>query len=204
MRRSVFVIALALCAAYVAWPFYTAWSIREAVKTGDSDYLAQHIEWPPVKVTLKESMTDMVLGPVDASMADKPQRKGLWHSFKTYYGRSVVNTMVDRYANPTGLPTLFSYGRTVQKNVLGKVDPDDDQPFHTRVANAWSRIERAQFINPVRFEIDMRDKFEPDRIYAGVLELKGWLWKVTELRVRQSPVSDGTTVLKLTSAATIR
>lgn len=202
MQRTLFLTVVLLCAAYIAWPFHTAWSIREAVKAGNSAYLAQHFEWPPVKATLKESMAKMVLEPIDQSVSDKPQRKGLWESFKNYYGRNVVNTLVERYATPTGLPTLFSYGRTVQKNVLGKVDPDDNQPLHRRIANAWSRIERAQFITPLRFEIDMRDKFEPERVYAGVLELKDWRWIVTELRVkqRQHPSSP----LQLTNASAMQ
>ena len=122
MRRILLVIGLLLGAAcYIAWPFYTAWSIKEAVKSGDSTYLAQHFEWTPIKETLKASMADMVLGPIDTALEDKPQRQGLWASFKAYYGRNMVHGMVERYATPTGLSTLFSYGRTVSVNVLGRV-----------------------------------------------------------------------------------
>lgn len=186
MKRFFVLLCACLCAAaYVGWPFVTAWSIKEAVKSGNSTYLAEHFEWKPVKATLKESMADLVLGPVDASIEDKPKRKGLWASFKAYYGRTMVDSLVDRYANPTGLPTLFSYGRTVRRDLLGRVDPDDGQPLHIRITNAWKRINRAEFKSLTRFEIDMRDKFEPTRVYAGVLELKNWKWVVTELRVRQ-------------------
>jgi hypothetical protein len=186
MRRILLVIGLLLGAAcYIAWPFHTAWSIKEAVKSGDSTYLAQHFEWAPVKETLKASMADLVLGPTDTALEDKPQRQGLWANFKAYYGRNMVNGMVERYATPTGLSTLFGYGRTVSVNVLGREDPDKGVPLPQRIADAWSRVERATFVTPTRLEIDMRDEFEPDRIYSGVLELMDWRWKVTELRVRQ-------------------
>ncbi len=199
MRRSAVLIGAMVCAAaYIAWPFHTAWSVREAVKAGNSAYLARTFEWKPVKVTLKESMSELVLGPINASMDGKPHRKGLWASIKSYYGRSAVNTLVERYATPTGLPTLFSYGRTVRKNVLGAKDPDEGLPLPGRIANAWSRLERAAFVSLTRFEIDMRDKFEPTRVYAGVLELKDWRWKVVELRVRQNQPE--TTPLRFTSA----
>jgi len=212
MRRFAFLIFAGLCAAaYIGWPFHTAWSIKEAVESGDSAYLAQHVEWAPVKVTLKESMSQMVLDPVEASLDNKPKRQGLWASFKTYYGRTMVDSLVDRYANPTGLPTLFNYGRTVRRDLLGKVDPDDGQPLHVRIANSWQRIDRAAFITPTRFEIEMRDKFESTRVYAGVLELKNWRWIVTELRVRQRTpagaeqpaerASPGTTALQQSTTA---
>lgn len=203
MRRFGFVIFACLCAAaYVGWPFHTAWSIKEAVKSGDSAYLAHHFEWTPVKATLKESMSDMVLGPVEATLEDKPKRQGLWASFKAYYGRTMVDSLIERYANPTGLPTLFSYGRTVRRDLLGSVDPDDGQPLHVRIANAWERIDRATFITPTRFEIDMRDKFEPTRVYAGVLELKDWRWVVTELRVHQRQPEAGTPPADASAPAT--
>ena len=46
MRRLLLVAGLVMATAgYIAWPFHTAWSIREAVKSGDSAYLARHFEW---------------------------------------------------------------------------------------------------------------------------------------------------------------
>lgn len=178
-------VLVGVAAGYLAWPFYTAWSIREAVKNGNSAYLQQHFEWQPVKVTLKESMSSMMLGPIDAELAGEPRRRGLWESFKIFYGRNMVETLVERYANAEGLPTLFSYGRTVRTSLLGRKDPDDGLPLPSRIANAWARLDRAEFITPTRFAIEMRDKFEPTRVYAGIMELKDWRWKVTELRVRQ-------------------
>lgn len=187
MRRLFFLMCVGLCAgSYLAWPLYTAWTIKEAITTGDSAHIARHFDWDPVKKSLKQSMADMVLKPVDGNLTDKPHRKGLWASIKAYYSRNMINSIVDRYANPTGLPTLFSHGRTIRRNVLGRTDPDDGLPLGTRIANSWSRLDRAEFITLTRFEVDLRDKYDPTRIYAGVLELKDWRWMVTQLRVLQN------------------
>ena len=200
MRRILVAVGLLICAAvYVAWPLHTAWSIREAIKSGDSAYLARHFEWAPVKATLKESMADLVLEPIDASLEDKPQRQGLWARFKAYYGRNAVDGIVELYATPTGLPKLFSYGRTVNVDALGRQDADEGLSLTQRMADAWSQVERAAFTSPTRFEIDMRDRFEPDRLYCGVLVLKDWRWKVIELRVRKSPSAQPE--LRLTKAS---
>lgn len=187
MRRILVAVGLLICAAvYVAWPLHTAWSIREAIKSGDSAYLARHFEWAPVKATLKASMAALVLDPIDASLEGKPQRQGLWASFKAYYGRNAVDGIVELYATPTGLPKLFSYGRADSVDAPGHQDADEGLSLTQRMANAWSQVERAEFISPTRFEIDMRDNFETDRLYCGVLVLKDWRWKVIELRVRKS------------------
>ena len=57
MRRSLFAVlgAVALAVAYIATPFVAAWSIREAMQNGNSDYLEHKIEWDRVRETLRES-----------------------------------------------------------------------------------------------------------------------------------------------------
>lgn len=204
----VLLVGVLAGAMYVLWPFHTAWAIKEAIKSGDSAYLARHVDWPPVKASLKASMADMVLGPLDASIEVEPERKSVWQRLKENYGRSVVDSLVERYANPEGLPTLFSYGRSVRKNVLMREDPDDGLSLPQRLANAYARLERATFTSPVRLELDMRDKYQPDRIYAGVLELRDWRWVMTELRVEQStapaPVRDEPVTQRLSDLAVTR
>ena len=58
VKRLVMLCALvaSLAGGYVATPLVTAWTIREAIKAGDSDYLEEKIEWTSVRSTLKESL----------------------------------------------------------------------------------------------------------------------------------------------------
>ncbi|NJM55698.1 MAG: DUF2939 domain-containing protein, partial [Verrucomicrobiae bacterium] len=51
-----FIVVIA-AGAYVAGPFYTAWTIREAVVDNDSAYLERKIAWTSVRATLKESLS---------------------------------------------------------------------------------------------------------------------------------------------------
>ena len=46
---------------YIASPFVSAWFIREAVRNGNSDYLARAVEWPSVRETLKPSIVRIAL-----------------------------------------------------------------------------------------------------------------------------------------------
>ncbi|MEO1206462.1 MAG: DUF2939 domain-containing protein [Pseudomonadota bacterium] len=182
-------LLLVSAATFVFSPLYTAYAIREAVKTSDTDYLSERVSWPPVKQSLKSSLVAFTLGPgaTGAAQDQAATTTGWWSRLKTAYGRSMVESMVERYANPEGFKTLFTYGRSVRRNVLGKADPDEGLSFSEKLAAIWSRIQRAEFITPSRFEIDMTDKYDPSRLYAGVLELHwgDWGWKLTELRVRQ-------------------
>ncbi|MDX2289809.1 MAG: DUF2939 domain-containing protein [Hyphomicrobiaceae bacterium] len=192
MRHSILALAAVLVGAaclYAASPFYTAWSIREAVKSGDADFLRDTIEWTPVRKTLRDSMLAMTLGRPEAVVDVPEPRGGLWASFKSYMSRNVVDGMVERYATPEGLPTLFAHGQTVRRNVLMQEDPEEKMALPEKIAFIWSRVTRAEFTGLTRFEMEMADKHEPTRLFAGVLEFKGagsgLGWKLTELRVRE-------------------
>lgn len=225
MRKLLLTAALALAAAtfYVAAPFVTAWNIREAVKDGDSAYLAHKIEWDRVKETLKVSLaaaaldlpaSDLDPAPGSEHASPPPAAKpSLWQRFKTYVGKSAVDRMVDNYANAEGLPKLFAYRQTY-RGAVGHVDePKTLANLPDRMQRAWSRVRRATFTSPTRFEMEMADKTDPARSFAGVLEFSGFEWKLVSLHVHQQKapsalggggVSTGGLVSQLRAAAAPR
>jgi hypothetical protein len=197
MRRSLYAVlgAILLGVAYIATPFVTAWSIREAMQNGNSDYLEHKIEWDSVRTTLRESLTQVALGqPSDTPIAtaEALPKPGLWQRIKNGLRKSAVNNIVDSYVTPEGLPQLFSYRKTY-RDVSGETAELEAMPWHERVAGFWSRIKRAEFKSPAVFEIEMADRNDPTRHYVGLLELRGFEWKLTELRLRVAAEADTAT-----------
>ncbi len=114
------IVALALAAtAYVAAPFATAWSIREAVRTGNSAYLEAKIEWDTVRESLRRSLTVAALGPPETGAA-APEKPGLWQRIKARVGRSAVDNLVESYVTPEGLPQLFTYRKLYREPRHGR------------------------------------------------------------------------------------
>lgn len=181
----LFVLSL-LALGYIAAPLVTAWSIREAVKNGDSEYLESKIEWDRVRGTMKASLGRMAKLPeyitADAGTGAPEQKPGLWQRFKNYLGRNAVEGFVESYVTPEGLPELFKYRKTYRRHVLG--DDPDALPWHERVAKFWERVKRAEFKTPTSFEIEMTDQQDPDRLVTSLFELKGFEWRLVELHVR--------------------
>lgn len=190
----VLLAVLLLAAAYVASPFHAAWSIREAIKCGDADYLAVKIEWPRVRETLRQSLSEFADPAATADpapeLASTAPRKGLWARVKSYASRKAVDSIVDNYANPEDLPQLFTYGTTVKTLVNGPPEEKTLANLPVRVREFWSRVKRAEFKALTAFELEMQDKNTPDRHYTGLLELHGLTWKLTELRVHKAPAPD--------------
>jgi len=203
MKKTVWIAfgLIALSAAlYVGAPFITAWNIREAVRNGNSQYLASAIEWPSVRETLKPSIARIALDlpeaaqPANASLSPSPS---LWQRFKAYWGQGAVNRLVDSYVTPEGLPQLF----TMHKAYRTYVSSDDGTsalPILERISQAWARVRRAEFTGLTTFEIDMADKIDPARVYLGKLDLTRTGWKLTELRVKFE-ASAASTIAKFSS-----
>jgi hypothetical protein len=191
-KLAIFFVGLCMLAAYVAAPFVTAWSVREAVRTGDDAYLKAKIDWPRVKGTLKESMAVYALGPpADAERSAGVQiasapRTGLWQRIKNAYGRRVVASMVDNMATPAGLSRLFTYRKAFNENVRGIPDERETYSLLERIQRSWKRVVRAEFLTPTRFAMEMRDKVVAHRSYAGILELEGLEWRLVHLEVKRN------------------
>lgn len=188
---------LVLATLYLAAPLLTAWNIREAMKSGDAAYLADKIEWSRVKETLKASLADAALelpaesaatgdgAAGEAGATTRAAPPSLWQRFKAYVGKGAVDRMVETYANAEGLPKLFAYRQTY-RNAVGHVEePKTLANLPQRIRSTWSRVRRAEFTSPTRFEMEMTDKHAPGRSFAGALELQGLQWKLVSLHVRQ-------------------
>jgi hypothetical protein len=174
-------LGFALAAGYVAVPFWTTWTIREAIKASDSAYLETKIEWASVRSTLKESLTAMAVNAPSEGTADQPS---IWQRVKTYVSKGAVDKFVEATVTPTGMAGLFSLRKSYQANLSG--EPQVRRPVWERMRSVWSRVTRAEFKGLRRFEMDMIDKEAPDRTIKCVLELRGLEWKMTELRVAPS------------------
>jgi Protein of unknown function (DUF2939) len=176
--------------AYIGAPFVTAWSIREAVRDGNSAYLERAIDWGSVRQTLKPTLSRVALNLPDpeTQVSVKP---GLWQRTKAYWGQGAVNRAIDSYITPEGLPQLFAL-RKSYRNVTGAIDDSQTLPVTERIKRAWSRVKRAEFTTLTSFEVDMADKHDENRIYVGKLELTATGWMLTELRIKMLTTADAT------------
>jgi hypothetical protein len=191
--KSLFItiaIGVAAAALYIASPFVSAWSIREAVRNGNAGYLASAVEWSSVRETLKPSIARMALNLPDPEQ-DPAASKALWPRIKTYWGQSAVDRIVDIYVTPERLPQLFTLGKAYRDYASRGSNESEPEPLMERIARAWSRVKRAEFTGLTTFEIDVVDKHDASRTYLGKFKLTPAGWKLAELRVAfHAPATD--------------
>ena len=176
------------CMLYLAAPFVTVWSVREAIRSGDSAYLDAKLEWPTVRTSLRASLTEYAIGPTPVALPGQAaQQPGFWQRVKNGLSRRAVDNLVDSYVTPEGLPQLFGMRQFYRENIAASTTDATSLPWHERARGFWTRIKRAEFHSPTEFEIEIADRNDPTRHYIGLLKLRGIAWKLTELRLRTVP-----------------
>jgi Protein of unknown function (DUF2939) len=186
MKRVILtlLITAAAATAYVASPFVAAFRIGEAIKAGDSAYLAGKVEWTPVRASLRGS-----IGPVAMGIPDPGAGATLsyWQRLKLRLSQRSIDRAVDGYVTPEGLPRLFTYGQTYRR-LRGRIEPPRtlaNLPW--RIQQTWSRLKRGVFLSPAMVEIEAQDRYSPDRHYIGRLQLQGLEWRLVSLSVKLVP-----------------
>jgi len=187
----VFFVGLAGLAGYLVSPLMAAWEIKEAIHTSDTAVLEKRIEWPAIKQTLRSSMETYALRSPGAEGLEpasaEASNPSVWQRIRAAYGRQVVASIVETMVTPTGLPKLLKYRQGYHKTIRGVPDEPQSASFVERAKVAWSRVERAEFLSPTRFALRVRDRFDPDKSFAGELELQGLSWRLVSLKVVGKP-----------------
>jgi hypothetical protein len=187
----VLVVALLIGAGYVAWPLHTALQIREAMIAGDTATLARKVEWTSVRASLKQSLSSETMARLERD--PNTPAPSLWQRLKAVVAPKLADTAVDRYVTPEHLPALFGYRetyRTAIRPALGMKEPAtvladtvlQGTPID-RMASFYARVRRAVFYSPTRFEVEIVDRYQPERRYVSTFELKGLEWKLTALAI---------------------
>jgi Protein of unknown function (DUF2939) len=184
--RRLFVLCLSLgllMSAYVASPFVSMWSLRDAVKRADTASIQQRVDWPRVRDSLRASLARHANLLPEATAAGAEIQPTLWQRLKGTFGASMLDRFIETYVTPEGLPKLFDY-RTKWRDAVASVS-DDPEPVSRldRMKRFWSRIKRAEFKSLTEVEIEVEDRRVADRRYVSLMQFNGLGWTLIGLRV---------------------
>ncbi|MEO1709086.1 MAG: DUF2939 domain-containing protein [Pseudomonadota bacterium] len=212
MRRS-FVLGLLVlmvgvgAVAFAASPFYAAWTLREAIRTGDTETVNRKIDWEPFRASLRRAIANNAGLVPDVRAASRRIRPTLWQRVKRVFGASLIDRFIETHVTPTGLPKLYAdHVRKRKQNRLSRSSaPRTDRllraGFHpatrsqsgpaeagldwkARLQRFVRRLSRAEFLDWTTVEIEVRDQVRSDRSFIATLQLIGTQWKLTHLDIK--------------------
>lgn len=156
------VLALgAIAAIYFAWPFWSAYSIADAVQRRDAVALSRKVDFETLRVSLKQTIgeqtTVALANKSNADDADKAVS-----GFASLFAPMIVNGFVEGLVTPQGLANLIGGSEGV--NLVCR-----------------QCVKSVGFTGPTRFEIALGEAASKDALVIAVLEPSGFDWKLTQL-----------------------
>ena len=170
-------LALALLLAVLGYaaagPYLAVHAIGKAVREENAAALAKHVDFPPLRASLKAQLTDRVVRTVGIEA-----QSGLLGALGTGVAGSLVGGTVDLMVTPAGLGAMME-GRKVWNRVGGLPPPsasDDTWERHDPLRDAERRFESTS-----RFTATVRtDAGDP---VVFVLTRDGLRWKLSDIRL---------------------
>ena len=170
-------LALALLLAVLGYaaagPFLAIHAIGKAVREENAAALAKHVDFPPLRASLKAQLTDRMVRAAGIEV-----QSGLLGALGLGVAGSLVGGTVDLMVTPAGLGAMME-GRKVWNRVGGLPPPsasDDTWERHDPLRDAERRFESTS-----RFTATVRtDAGEP---VVFVLTRSGLRWKLSDIRL---------------------
>jgi hypothetical protein len=183
---------------YLAWPLYSAWQLRQAVKARNIAALESRVDWPVLRANMKPKVLQAVRENAAAST-------GLTGILKRAVGEKVADKGIDWIVTPKNLSRILAgrefYAKRVQKDAPTKpLDPkpsgapqppaDDNDPATTDLEDPEDpmpprRLRWAFFESPTRFRIEATHPRIANARIVTILGQQGWGWKLIDVSLEE-------------------
>ncbi|WP_425126446.1 DUF2939 domain-containing protein [Burkholderia gladioli] len=128
----VFALALLVLATIVyayASPYLALRELKQAVDTRDAEAISRRVDYPALRVSLKQQLTEELMRRIDLQRHNNPLAM-----LGAVIGSALIGPLVDAYATPEGVAALLS--GLPPKADPGEHPPSLDQPAPTAAAPA--------------------------------------------------------------------
>jgi len=168
-------LALAVLLALGAWiaagPWLAINAIGDAIRANDARALAEHVDFPALRTSLKHQLADRVV-----RAAGSEVQSSVLGAFGITLATGATSVAVDATVNPLGLAALLE-GRAVWRQVGNDfAPPDPDVPARDPFEGASYRYESLS-----RFTATMPDQDGTPMVV--VLDRQGLRWRLTDVRL---------------------
>jgi Protein of unknown function (DUF2939) len=176
LKKLVAILVFLMVAGFAALPYFNAYSLAEALKSGDRDTLESRVDWPIVRQKLKEElaakMAATAFGSGEKTDRDASSGEALGKGIAGLLGPAMINNMVDSYVTPAGLAALVKNKKSDEdtSNAASKINP-------SLLQNVTNSVTWAFFESPTTFVVHLQPPDKPE-----VIKLKfgfyGTNWKL--------------------------
>jgi|GEM_PF-1460863 len=206
MRKALVAALLVILTglSYMAWPMISAWQLKRAIMAGDLKAIEQKVDWPALRASLKASLVETAgAKPWQAAQPasggggtrNGGHRAGpsFWQRLKSSFVPGMIETSLNQMMTPAGLARAYATRENYRRKwrpAVGFAKParalDGTWLEGTRLAkfiDTFDPIARIVFTSFTRLEIEVIDRYQPDRHFITVMQLENFHWKLAGLRL---------------------
>ena len=166
-----------LVCAYALSPMATAALLGNAVKDNNVDLMNALVDWQGVKKSLRVS----ILARLSEKAQDRPVASGVMESVKYSLTDTLSPYMVDYVLSQRVSPAGFNLYMGPHSPMAEKVRAQGIDPDTLPSANTLKRIHHATFRDLTHFEIEIEDRWDPEKVLLATLEFSNFFWRLTKV-----------------------
>lgn len=169
------IILIFFIGIYVAYPYFTLWSISKAIQTHNTEYLAKSLNWHSIQNHLKIALTE------DFDNAS-PQTNDDLPEFGNSFAATAISNAIDHHINDASLHVLLNY--------ISPPDLPDPSPLKNK-QNALQIFmsSRIYFSSPLTLHAKIILPYEKALPLRITMKFQKWKWKITNINLPQEIVT---------------
>jgi len=177
--RKLLILPIVLAiVSYAAWPGWSAWQLRAAIKAHDLAGIESRVDWPTLRSNLKQT--------VAVYLEDESHDGGVLSTVKRMLVPLAASQMVEITVTPRTLALVLAgdlAGSATKVSAPSGVESDtavdaiDDQL-------SLRRLRWAFFETPTRFRIEVTALTDPTKRLVSIFAAQGGSWKLANVYYR--------------------
>ena len=165
--------------------FNAAWNLREAIRTADTETIANKVDWLRVRASLRNSLAQNANLRPKVAAAGRRIRPTLWQRVRLLLGGSMVDRFINTYITPEGLPKLYRLRQSTRDGIRRVGGPQPELDWRTQLSQHMARLRRAEFVGWASVVIEVVSATKANRTFEATFDLIGFEWKLTRLVVNE-------------------
>ncbi|HEX6566832.1 MAG TPA: DUF2939 domain-containing protein [Chthoniobacterales bacterium] len=177
MKKWLIVVAVLVVlalAAYVVSPFFYVSSLKGAFLAGDSSKLANLVDFPALRDSLKEEVATIL---TQQTKESPDSNQSPFAALTAFVGPAFLNRAVDMYCTPDAIADFVKKNGQVQSKTRSFIKIPGPSDLD------WSKLKNFSFTGPTSFRIGTNHI----TLFA---RLEGFSWKVYRLEVSPDFLED--------------
>lgn len=167
----IVVLVLAVAGWIAAGPWITVHAIKDALRTSDATALAEQVDFPALRASLKHQLADRLVRDAGAEA-----QSSLLGAVGLRMATGATSLAVDATVHPAGLAAMME-GRAIWRQVGDDfVPPAPDSTEREPLRDASYR-----YLSPSRFSITVHDEAGEPLVF--ILTRQGLHWRLTDVRL---------------------